>query len=218
MGQDINGRVRTHDAKTKLCHVSFNQHPASSPLSEAPRRDVCKQVRVNMDTNVLVRSGDILDLYRDFDRVLQALINDGWIVLKDATDTNSIERVASNQHVNHLLAGVSPQPFRQNLAILMPASRLKNSPFERFPRGETLADKKDEVLGLTCYHLFGKDNKSQWRWQYDIGGSKGDLPTAIAATGGDVIICSGWLLRQLPEPEAKTDLYVVNYYRSDHPW
>lgn len=97
MGQDINGRVRTHDAKTKLCHVSFNQHPASSPLSEAPRRDVCKQVRVNMDTNVLVRSGDILDLYRDFDRVLQALINDGWIVLKDATDTNSIERVASNQ-------------------------------------------------------------------------------------------------------------------------
>ncbi|KAL2359224.1 hypothetical protein RJZ56_007935 [Blastomyces dermatitidis] len=188
-----------------------------------------------MDTNVLIRSGDILDLYRDFDRVLQALINDGWIVLKDATDTNSIERVASNQHVNHLLAGVSPQPFKQNLAILMPASRLKNSPFERFPRGETLADKKDEVLGLTCYHLFGKDNKSQWRWQYDIGGSKGDLPTAIAATGGDVyvepkprttsllltsyrIICSGWLLRQLPEPEAKTDLYVVNYYRSDHPW
>lgn len=49
-----------------------------------------------MDTKVLIKSSDTLDLSRDFGRVLQVLIDDGWIVLKDATDTDSIQRVMNN--------------------------------------------------------------------------------------------------------------------------
>ncbi|ODH45516.1 hypothetical protein GX48_08406 [Paracoccidioides brasiliensis] len=191
-------RART----TNLTHHVVVCFLPAPPLYEAPHCDAFDQVRTKMDVNVSIKSGDTLDLYRDSGRVLRSLIDDGWIVLKDATDTNSIELVVKNQ----------------DKPILMPASRLENSPFEHFPQGEKLAERKDEILGVTAYHLYGKDNKMQWRWQYCIGGSEGDQPKTIQVTGGYVIICSGWLLQQLPMPAGKTDLYLINYYQSDYSW
>ncbi|EEH39851.1 hypothetical protein PAAG_02040 [Paracoccidioides lutzii Pb01] len=184
-----------------------------------------------MDIKVLIQSGDILDLYRDSSRVLQALADDGWIVLKNAKDTNSVELVADNQHVRYLMR----PDFLSDLPFLVPASLLDNSSFEHFPEWEKFADKKDEVLCVTAYHLHRKDNKSRWRWHYYIGDREGNQPKCIPANGGDVyakpkpqtaslplasyrIICSGWLLRQLPWPEDQADLFVVNYRRSDYHW
>ncbi|OJD18438.1 hypothetical protein AJ78_01558 [Emergomyces pasteurianus Ep9510] len=175
------------------------------------------QVRVIMDIKVLIKSNGILDLYRESSGVLRALINDGWIVLKDATDTDSIERVMNNHCVDYLLAKVSPH-FRRHPPFLILDSRLENSPFQRSPQWEELADKKEEIIAVTAYHLSGKKDTAKWRWKYHTEDNEGDEPKPISVTGGDVILCNGWLARQCPTPEGKTDLIVVNYARSDHSW
>lgn len=68
----------------------------------------------------------------------------------------------------------------------MPASQLENSQFQCSPQWEGLADKKDEILAVTAYHLSGKKDMAQWRWRYHIGDSEGDEPEPILLTGGDV--------------------------------
>ncbi|EER43780.1 conserved hypothetical protein [Histoplasma capsulatum H143] len=186
---EIHGNVGSEGAKInsyRRRHVVLGRR-SSSPLRETPPRDACNcnQVTVIMDTKVLIKSREILDLYRDSSGVLQALIDDGWIVLKDATDTDSMERVVNNQCVNYLLSKVSPH-FRRHPPFLMLASQLGNSQFQRSPQWEELAAKKEDILAVTAYHLSGKKGMAQWRWKYHIGDSEGDETEPILVTGGDV--------------------------------
>ncbi|EEH17204.2 hypothetical protein PABG_07291 [Paracoccidioides brasiliensis Pb03] len=157
-------------------------------------------------------------------QVLECLHRDGWVVVKNAASTKSQQQASSNEVVFALLTAARRGTIdfeSSSPEISWPSNLQKDpNPMTRPPNWRDMVEERaTDVMAICCHHLWG-DETDIWDWEYDTGlrGDATGQAATVAATGGDLLICSGWLLQRLPEPRSQTDLVTVKYRWRHFDW
>ncbi|OJD15224.1 hypothetical protein ACJ73_08998 [Blastomyces percursus] len=119
---------------------------------------------------------------------LRTIQDDGYIILRGAADTGSIEEAKDNKHTIALLSGTSGK-FEASLPAFIHAFKLKNKDIQRFLDWEKQTEHKapNDLVCIVCYHLWHNAN-DEWEWEYDKGLREEETgeKQLVEAYGGDL--------------------------------
>ncbi|KAM5476970.1 hypothetical protein MauCBS54593_000241 [Microsporum audouinii] len=128
---------------------------------------------------------------------LYAIQNCGYIVLKAAANTGSIEEARDNEYTKALLSETRNGDFQPSHPGYIPAYRLKDPNIKmnrsRFWREQAMSRDPKELNYIMCYHLFGGSH-DMWEWEYDKGlweEETGETEVVQAAGGDLYVFCAG---------------------------
>jgi hypothetical protein len=179
----------------------------------------------HMDIEVVKRGGQKLSLKANLDEALQALYEDGCLVLKGATSVEpaSPEHLASldyvkrdivlNEAVRTILFSARNDDFF--ITACFPVRSGRSERTGRDLEWQKMVSIK-ELVGAWCFH-FGGDRDVSWIVQIDGSprGTNSGQMVEVRANGGDIFICHHWLLRSEPylekQPIPDVHAVVVSY-------
>ncbi|EEQ85171.2 uncharacterized protein BDCG_08440 [Blastomyces dermatitidis ER-3] len=200
-----------------------------SPDDNAPHQHAQEHISIDMSLlkQVHTKSGlMLLDLSSSPAKVqvLECLHRDGWVVLKNAASTKSQQQAPSNEVVLALLSAArrGSSDFESSYPEVSWPSNLQKgpNPIQRPQNWRGMVQERaTDIVAISCHHLWG-DETDIWDWEYDTGlrGDETGQMASVAATGGDLLICSGWLPRRLPKPRGQTDLVTVKHRWKHFGW
>lgn len=179
-----------------------------------------------MDIEVVKRGGQKLSLKANLGEALQALHEDGYLVLKGATRVESASpehlntldyvtrEIVLNKAVRTILFSARNDDFLIT-ACLPYQARLRSERTGRDQEWRRMASIKD-LVGAWCFH-FGGGQDVSWIIQVDgcpRGADSGKM-AEVRANGGDIFICHHWLLRSNPylekQPIPEVHAIIVSY-------
>jgi len=183
------------------------------------------------DIQVCELNGESLSLRKNLKEAVEALDNDGCLLLKKATDLTTVESALSsaisspdaitkhivlNEGVKALLFNAQPDDF--HITSFKAYKAVSNDIIGRDKDWKSLAEMTG-LISVSCTHL-GGDSSAEWLIKVDKGirgEATGNMYT-VKANGGDIFVCNHWLRRSLPRTQKSNSeafFIITGYMRKD---